>query len=472
MIEVLHPDLCVIGGGAGGLALASGAAQLGASVVLVERDRLGGDCLFSGCVPSKALLAAARRAQQMREAGAFGIRAVEPDIDFAAVMEGVRTVIGAIAAHDSPERFERLGVRVLFANARFVNPREVRAGRWRIRARRFVIATGSRPALPAIPGLEDLPHFTTDTIFAIRERPGHLLVLGAGAVGCELAQAFRRLGTRVTLLDEATMLAREDELLVEHLRRAFREEGIVVRERAVVRRVEPGPTLVLTVPDSGEERVSGTHLLLATGRRPAIEDLDLEAAGIRYSAAGIAVDPRLRTSNPRVYAIGDCTGGPQFSHLAAWQAAAVARSILFRWPARGRPRALPRVLYTDPELAAVGFGYEEAKAAGIDAQLLDGSLADTDRARCERYEDGRIRVVLDRRGRILGCAILAPCAGELIVPWVLAIERKLPLSALARTIMPYPTFSEITKRAAASFFAPKLFSATTRRIVRLLGCLG
>lgn len=471
MAQPLTPDLCIIGAGAGGLALAAGAAQLGASVVLVEAHRMGGDCLHVGCVPSKALLAAARRAQAMREAGPFGIAPVEPVIDFAAVMEHVRDVIAAIAPHDSVERFEGLGVRVILARARFTGPREVEAGGLSIRARSFVLATGSRPAIPPIPGLESVPYFTNETVFDNRTRPGHLLVVGAGPIGCELAQAHRRLGAAVTLLDAGPLLPREDPAFVSVLRSRFLAEGIVLRERASIRRVEPGPALVLAHPEGGEERIEGSHLLIATGRRPTVDDLGLEAAGINYSPSGIAVDARLRTSNPRVFAIGDCTGGPQFTHLAGWQAGSLVKTILFRWPAHGMPPALPRVTFTDPELAAVGTSPAEAEAAGLAHRVLDWPLAQNDRAQAERYTQGGIRLTVGRRGRILGCAILAPHAGELLWPWVLAIERHLPLSALAQSLVPYPTLSELGKRVAGAFFAPALFSERTRRLVRLLARL-
>lgn len=472
MAELLTPDLCVIGGGAGGLSVAAGAVQMGASVVLVEARRLGGDCLNSGCVPSKALIAAARVAHALNTAEGFGIRLDTPEIDFKAVMDHVQAVIETIARHDSAARFEGLGVRLIEAKGRFVNRRAVEAGGMRIRARRFVIATGSRPIIPPIPGLETTPYLTTDTLFGLSERPDQLLIIGAGAVGVELAQAFRRLGVPVTLFEAATMLGEEEPELVDALRTQLRREGIEVWERVQIRKIEPGPTVVFASSHGREERRAGTHLLLATGRRPTVEDLGLEAAGIRFSEDGIAVDHRLRTSNRRVFALGDCTGGPQFSHLAGWQAAAVVQQILFRLPVRAIPRALPRVVFTDPELARVGLTVAEARARGISFRVVEEMLSQNHRACAERVHHGRIRVLVSPFGRILGCSILAPKASELIVPWVLAIERHLPLSALARCLIPYPTYSEISKRAAGSFFASFLFSQPTRRLVRLLARLG
>lgn len=471
MNTVLTPDLCVIGGGSGGLTLAAGAVQMGASVVLVEAERMGGDCLNVGCVPSKSLLAAARRAQEMREAGPFGIQAVEPAIDFAGVMRHVQEVIAAIAPHDSVARFEGLGVQVILERARFTGPTEVVAGGRTIRARRFVLATGSRPAVPPIPGLADVPYLTNETVFENRVRPDHLLVLGGGPIGCELAQAHRRLGAAVTILDIGPILPREDPELVAVLRARLLAEGVVIRDRVEVARVEPGPVVVLGGP-GGEERIAGSHLLVATGRRPTVDGLGLEAAGIRHSPKGIEVDARLRTSNPRVWAIGDCTGGPQFTHLAGWQAGIVIRNVLFRLWARGTPAALPRVTFTDPEIASVGLLAGEARAQGLEHRVLDWPLAQNDRAQAERRTEGRIRLVAGRRGRILGVSIVAPHAGELLLPWVLAIERGLGVGALAAVLAPYPTLSEISKRAAGSWYTPTLFSERTRRLVRLLARLG
>ena len=471
MDTVLTPDLCVVGAGSGGLALAAGAVQMGASVVLVEAERMGGDCLNVGCVPSKALIAAARRAQAMREAGPFGIAAVEPAIDFARVMDHVREVIAQIAPHDSVERFEGLGVKVILARGRFTGPAELEAGGVRIRARRFVLATGSRPAVPPIPGLAEVPYLTNETVFDNRTRPDHLLVLGAGPIGCELAQAHRRLGAAVTLVDIGPLLPREDPELVDLLRARLAAEGIAILERVEVRRVEPGPTLVLAGPE-GERRVTGSHLLVATGREPTVEGLGLEAAGIRFSAKGIEVDQRLRTSNRRVYAIGDCTGGPQFTHLAGWQAGQVVKNVLFRLPAAGTPVALPRVTFTDPELATVGLLEAEARGRGLAVTRLGWNFADNDRARAERSTAGRITVLVGRRGRILGASILGPQAGELLLPWVLAIERGLRIGALATALVPYPTLSEVTKRVAGSWYTPTLFGERTRRLVRWLAKLG
>ncbi len=464
----LTPDICVIGAGSAGLSVAAGAAQLGADTVLIEAGKMGGDCLNYGCVPSKALLAAAHTAESIRRAQRFGIRAGEPSIDFKAVHDHVHGVIAAIAPHDSEERFTGLGVRVLRAKARFTGPRELVAGDVRIAARRFVIATGSRPLVPPIPGLERVPYLTNETIFDLTERPHHLLVLGGGPIGCELAQAFRRLGALVSIVEMATLLPKDDPELVDIVRQRLRGDGIVLHERTKVTGVEPAGDGVTLLTDGAGHRVAGSHLLVAAGRRANIADLDLAAAGIAHTAGAIAVDTRLRTSNRRVYAIGDAIGGLQFTHLAGYHAGIVIRNALFRWPARADLRALPWVTYTDPELAQVGLTEAAARAAGRDVRVLHSPFAQNDRAQTERATDGLVKAVVTPRGRILGASIVGPHAGELIHPWVVAIASNLRIGALATMIAPYPTLGEAGKRAAGNFYSPKLFNNRTRALVRFL----
>jgi pyruvate/2-oxoglutarate dehydrogenase complex dihydrolipoamide dehydrogenase (E3) component len=468
----LTPDICVIGAGSAGLSVAAGAAQLGADTVLIEADKMGGDCLNYGCVPSKALLAAAHAAESIRRAQRFGIRAGEPSSDFRAVHDHVHGVIAAIAPHDSEERFTGLGVRVLRARARFAGPRELLAGDVRIGARRFVIATGSRPLVPPIPGLDRVPYLTNETIFDLTERPRHLLVLGGGPIGCELAQAFRRLGASVSIVEMATLLPKDDPELVEIVRQRLRDDGIKLYERAKVVGVEPTGDGVALLAEGAGQRIDGSHLLIAAGRRANIADLDLAAAGVAHSANAIAVDARLRTSNRRVYAIGDAVGGLQFTHLAGYHAGIVIRNALFRWPARVDLRALPWVTYTDPELAQVGLTEAAARAAGHDVRVLQSPFAQNDRAQAERATDGLVKAIVTPRGRILGAAIVGAHAGELIHPWVLAIANNLRIGALATMIAPYPTLGEAGKRAAGNFYAPKLFNNRTRALVRLLRRFG
>jgi pyruvate/2-oxoglutarate dehydrogenase complex dihydrolipoamide dehydrogenase (E3) component len=470
-MTALTPDLCVIGAGAGGLAVAAGAVQMGASVVLVERRRMGGDCLNCGCVPSKSLLAAAKLAAAWRHGGELGVGYSEPRIDFAAVADSVERVIAGLAPNDSVERFERLGVRVIQAEARFLDRRTASAGGATIRPRRFVIATGSSPVVPPIAGIADVPFFTNETVFANRTRPEHLIVIGGGPIGIELAQAHRRLGAAVTVIDAGPILPHDDPELVARLVTRLGDEGIVLTPSVEIAKVERVGAAIAVSLASGE-RIAGSYLLVAAGRRPELAALDLPAAGIEANAAGIVVDARLRTTNRRAFAIGDAAGGPQFTHVALYHAGIVIRNALFRLPARVDYRALSWVTYTDPELAHAGLSEAEARAAGHDLRVLRWPFADNDRAHTERDTVGEVKVVTRRRGRILGATILGAAAGDLILPWVLAISQKLKVGAMANLIVPYPTRGEAAKRAAGSFYTPTLFGPRTRRLVRLLAHFG
>lgn len=471
MTGQLAPDLCIIGAGSGGLAVAAGAAQMGAEVVLIERGLMGGDCLNFGCVPSKSLLAAARFANLARNGAALGIAATPQRVDFAAVIDDVHKVIAAIAPHDSAERFERLGVRVLRAEARFTSPRTVRADDVEIRPRRFVIATGSYPTVPPIPGLDGVPYFTNETIFVNRQSPEHLVVIGGGPIGVEMAQAHRRLGSRVTVLDAGPLLPRDDPELVACLAGRLMSEGIDVFPRVEITGIErDGAAIVVRLASGG--RIAASHLLVAAGRRPNIEALELAAAGIEATATGIIVDARLRTTNRHAFAIGDVAGGPQFTHIALYHAGIVIRNALLRLPAKVDYRALPWVTYTDPELAQVGMTEAAARAVGVDKQVLRWPFVENDRAQTERDTEGLVKVVVGRRGRILGVSLLGTGAGDLILPWALAISQRLSIGALANLVVPYPTRGEASKRAAACYYTPRLFSPRTRRLVRFLAHFG
>ncbi|HZH25834.1 MAG TPA: FAD-dependent oxidoreductase [Azospirillaceae bacterium] len=481
---MIRADLCVIGGGSAGLSVAAGAAQMGADVVLIERGRMGGECLNTGCVPSKALLAAARAAQAVREAVRFGVRADgDGAVDFAAVHRHVHGAIAAIAPHDSQARFEGLGVRVLRSAARFTGPDRVEtADGHAVAARRFVIATGSRPFVPPIPGLDSVPYLTNETVFARTTAPDHLIVIGGGPIGCEMAQAHRRLGSRVTLLERGTILPKDDPEPVALLRDRLRAEGVDLREGTDVVRVAAGDGrggsgggggVAVTVSAGGVEQVvTGTDILVAVGRTPDIHTLDLAAAGIEAGPHGVKVDARLRTTNPRVFAIGDAAGGPQFTHVAGHHAGIVLRNALFRLPSKVDYTALPWVTYTDPELANVGLTEAQARERHRDVEVLRWPFADNDRARTEGTTGGFVKAVVRRNGRILGATIVGPHAGELIQTWALAIHAGLKVGALATMIAPYPTLGEASKSAAGQFYAPKLFGPRTRALVRLLRRLG
>jgi pyruvate/2-oxoglutarate dehydrogenase complex dihydrolipoamide dehydrogenase (E3) component len=471
MAETLKPDICVIGGGSGGLSVAVAAAAFGVPCVLIERHKMGGDCLNTGCVPSKALLAAAKRAELARSALEFGVKA-SVDVDFAKVHDRVQRVIGAIAPNDSVERFTGLGVQVIKGEARFKDRRTVAVGaRFEIRARRFVIATGSTAAVPPIPGLDGGPYFTHETIFNLAERPRHLIIIGAGPIGLEMAQGFRRLGSEVTVLEAAAPLAKDDPEAAAILLTQLEREGVVVRSSVQVTRVAYAAGSVTVTLD--EETMEGSHLLVAAGRKPVLTALDLDAGGIRHDRAGVAVSKKLKTSNRRVYAIGDCAAGQlQFTHAANYQAGLVIRNALFRLPVKANNDVIPWVTYTEPELAQAGLTEAEARKRKLKIRILRWPYHDSDRAQTERATHGHIKVIVTRKGHILGATIVGAEAGELIAPWVLAIAQKLNIRALTGIVLPYPTLSEIGKRAAIDFFTPSLTSPMLRRIIRWLRIFG
>jgi pyruvate/2-oxoglutarate dehydrogenase complex dihydrolipoamide dehydrogenase (E3) component len=474
MSTTLEADLCIIGAGSAGLTVAAGASQMGAKTVLIEARRMGGDCLNYGCVPSKSLLAAAHLAHAIRQGGSFGINGHEPVIEFERVHDHVHEVIAGIEPHDSQERFEGLGVTVLREHATFCARDQVLAGAARVRARRFVIATGSRPSVPPIPGLAGVPYLTNETIFESRTLPGHLLIIGGGPIGCELAQAHRRLGAEVTVVDIGPVLPKDDPEVSRTVRERLLAEGVAIHDRVKVEAVAAaGNGVALVIEDGGQARtIEGSHLLVAAGRTPRVDGLGLDMAGVAYGKGGIEVDRRLRTSNKRIYAIGDVVGGPQFTHVGSYHAGIVIRNVLFRLPAKVDYRALPWVTYTDPELAHVGRTEASARENGSSVDVLRWAFEDNDRARTERRTEGFVKVVTGRRGRILGASIVGAHAGELILPWVLAIRQKLKIGAMAELIAPYPTLGEVSKRAAGSYYAPKLFGPTTRWLVRQLARLG
>lgn len=470
-MDELRPDLCVIGAGAGGLSVAAAAAAFGVPVVLIEKGRMGGDCLNYGCVPSKALLAAARRVADMRTASDLGVNAAAVRVDFPAVAQHVRDTIAALAPNDSAARFTGLGVRVVAGRAQFADRETVTVDdRFTIKARRFVIATGSTPSVPRIPGIAQTPFFTNETIFDLALQPEQLLIVGGGPVGVELAQAFRRLGSTVTVIEAATPLGKDDPECAAVVLAALERDGVVFRSGVRLVKVAGASTIQVTL--SGGEVIEGSHLLIAAGRTPTIEGLGLERAGVATTPHGITVDRHLRTTNKHIYAIGDVIGGLQFTHVANDHAGIVIRHALFRLPARIRYDAIPWVTYTDPELAQVGLTEDQARRAGHAVRILRWPYHENDRARIERASGGHIKVVTNRRGRILGATIVGRDAGELISIFTLAITQRLNIRALAGFIVPYPTLAEIGKRAAMSHFTPSLTSPMVRRIIGWLRRLG
>jgi pyruvate/2-oxoglutarate dehydrogenase complex dihydrolipoamide dehydrogenase (E3) component len=474
MSEQIRADLCIIGAGSGGLSVAAGAAQLGAKVVLIEKAHMGGDCLNVGCVPSKALIAAARRAHNMRTSAPFGIVPVTPAVNPSAVRDHVQSVIAAIAPNDSVERFTGLGVEVIQGTGRFKDRRTVVVGDREIVARRFVIATGSSPAVPPIPGLDRVPYFTNETIFNNSRHLERLIVIGGGPIGMELAQAHLRLGSAVTVLEAFKAMGKDDPELAAVVLERLRAEGLQILDGVKVEKVErAGQGVRVTVAGpSGPMTIEGSDLLVAAGRKPNVADLNLDAAGIKAEPRGIKVNGGLVTSNRRVFAIGDVVGGLQFTHVANYHAGIVVRRALFRLPARVNNDLVPWVTFTDPELAHVGLSEEAARGRNLAFGVLRWSLHENDRAQAERATDGLIKVIVTKKGKILGASIVGEHAGELIQMWSLAVSQGLDIKAMAQYISPYPTLGEIGKRAAGSYFLPKLTSPLVRKTVQFLSRFG
>ena len=467
-MEKITADICIIGAGSGGLSIAAGASQMGARVVLVEGDKMGGDCLNAGCVPSKALLAAGKAAQAMRSGATFGITPVDPVIDFAAVKDHVARTIATIEPMDSQERFEGFGVRVIRAFGSFTSPRDLVAGDVTIRARRFVVATGSRPFVPPIPGIETVPYLTNETIFAQRERPDHLIILGGGPIGIEMAQAHRRLGCAVTVIEGAKPLGRDDPDCAAVVLATLAAEGITIKSGHAVARLRALPGGIEAVLDDGET-ITGTHLLVAAGRAVALDKLNLAAAGVDFTRKGVTVGPNLRSTNRRIYAVGDAAGGLQFTHVAGAHAGIFIRQALFGLPAKFATHAIPWVTYTDPELAQVGLTESEARAKHGDAlTVLRQDFHHNDRATAEARAHGLLKLMVVK-GRPVGTSIVGPQAGELIGLWALAISANLKISTVAGMIAPYPTLGEISKRSAGAYFSPTLFdNPRLKQVVRLV----
>jgi pyruvate/2-oxoglutarate dehydrogenase complex dihydrolipoamide dehydrogenase (E3) component len=475
-MPTLHqPDLCVIGAGSGGLSVAAAAAQLGASVVLIEKGKMGGDCLNYGCVPSKSLIAAAKQAHLLGQGDRFGVAGRRAQVDYQKVHDHVHGVIAAIAPNDSVERFTGLGVTVIEAAAEFRDARTVIAGDNVVKPRRFVVATGSSAGIPPVDGLMNVPYLTNESVFDLTTLPARLIVLGGGPIGMELAQAHRRLGSRVVVLEMFEPLGKDDPELAKFVLDQVRAEGVEIRSGVKVVDVQESESggIEVTLEDADKsETITGTHILVAAGRIPNVEGLNLEAAGIRYSRRGIEVNKRLRTTNRKAYAIGDVAGGFQFTHMANYHAGLVIRNALFRLPVKVNNAIVPWVTFTDPELAHIGLDEAQARERHGRISVLRWPYAENDRAQAERKTGGMVKVICSRRGKILGATIVGADAGELIAPWSLAISAGLKIKAMTDMIVPYPTLGEINKRAAYGFYASSLGSPWLRRIIRFLARFG
>jgi pyruvate/2-oxoglutarate dehydrogenase complex dihydrolipoamide dehydrogenase (E3) component len=464
----IKTDVLVIGAGSGGLSVAAGASQMGADVVLLEGGKMGGDCLNYGCVPSKALIAAAKAAYGQAHSAVYGVAGVMPSVDYAAVMEHVAGVIAQIAPVDSQERFEGFGVRVIREFGQFISPTQVKAGNDVFTARRIVIATGSSPLVPPIPGLADVPYLTNETLFDLREQPEHLLIVGGGPIGVEMAQAHVRLGSKVTIIEGAKALGNDDPEMAAVVLDSLRSEGVEIAENALAAQIS-GKAGAIEIETKDGRNFKGSHLLMAVGRKTNTDRLNLETANIAATPKGITVDASLRTSNKKVYAIGDVAGGLQFTHVAGYHAGVVIRSILFGLPSKAKTCHIPWATYCDPELAQVGL--TEAQAQDIHGDILEVArfeLLHNDRAIAERKTKGQIKVMVVK-GRPVGASIVGHQAGESIGLWALALANNLKMSQVAAMVAPYPTIGEVNKRAAGAYFSPRLFeNQTVKRVVRFV----
>jgi pyruvate/2-oxoglutarate dehydrogenase complex dihydrolipoamide dehydrogenase (E3) component len=462
-------DVIVIGGGAGGLVVTAGAAQLGLKVALVEKgDRLGGDCLHYGCVPSKTLIHSAKVASLIRRAPEFGLEGREAPVDFARLTAHVHDVIAEIQKHDDPERFRGYGAEVFFGPARFVSPREVEVNGQRLAGRKFVLASGSRPLVPPVEGLEAAGYLTNETVFGLKRLPPSLLVMGGGPIGMELAQAFARFGARVTVVEMLDrILPSEDPEVCAALREVLQAEGIAIHTGTRAVRAKAGPRRKVLFCREGDRdlRFEADEILVAAGRAPNVEGLNLEAAGVAYGPTGVRVDARLRTTAKHIWACGDVAGPYLFTHAAEYQAGIVLRNVAFHLPARADYRAIPWATFTDPEVARVGLTAGEARQAGIPHEVLRFPFSQVDRALAEGEPRGFAKFVV-ARGRILGASIIGPRAGELIHEAVLVMQARLPFRRLSDAVHVYPTLAQVNRRTVNTYYGPRLFSPRARTLVR------
>ena len=464
----ISTEILVIGAGSGGLSVAAGAAQMGADVVLLEGHEMGGDCLNFGCVPSKALIATGKAAYGQQNSAQFGVADAAGVVDYAAAKDHVADVIATIAPVDSQERFESFGINVIREFGKFISHDEVQAGDTVIKARRIVVATGSSPLVPPIPGLDSVPYETNETLFQLREAPEHLLIIGGGPIGMEMAQAHIRMGCKVTVIEGAKALGKDDPELAEVVLSSLKGEGVEIAEDALAAEIR-GQAGAIEV-EVGDGRVfRGSHLLMAVGRKANTDKLGLEAGGVEPSRNGIKVDTGLRTTNKKVYAIGDVAGGLQFTHVAGYHAGVIIRSMLFGLPSKAKTSHIPWATYTDPELSQVGMTEAEAKEThGGALEVVRFHYSHNDRAIAERKTKGFIKVMVVK-GRPIGASIVGYQAGELINLWALALANRMKMSQIAAMVAPYPTIGEINKRAAGAYFSPRLFeSDMVKRVVGLV----
>lgn len=449
MSRMTEYDLCIIGGGAAGLVTAAGAAALGAKVILIERDKLGGDCLYTGCIPSKTLIHSAQVAYAISQASRAGLSAELMPVDQQQVLARVSEVIQQIEPNDSPDRFRDLGVEVLFCQAEFIDEITVSAGERTIAARHFVIATGSRPLIPDIPGIDSVDFLTNETIFNLTETIKHLIVIGSGPIACELAQSYARLGAKVTIISQSAILPREDSDLSDSIKTQFESEHIDLHLNVEIELVLNTDAGLAVQFNNGEHQIlEGSHLLIAAGRLANIEGLGLGKAGVEFANGRLQLDKRLRTSNKHIFACGDVAGPYLFTHMAEHQAGVVLRNALFRLPAKAQTTGIPWCTFTSPELARVGLSEQEARQQGITHEVYCFPFAEIDRAITDDDTAGMAKIITTRRGKIIGASIVGPKAGELIAEYSLAMSAGLSVSDLSKTIHLYPSLAQINRRVA------------------------
>lgn len=467
-------DIGIIGGGAAGLTVASGASQLGAKTLLIEKESaLGGDCLHFGCVPSKTLIHSAHVYHLMQHAERFGLpKASIPPVDFKQIAKRIQKVIATIQQHDSEERFCGLGAKVLFGEAVFKDEHTIDLGGHRKSAKNWVIATGSSPVAPPIPGLHDTPFLTNREIFSLDHLPKSMVILGGGPIGIEMAQAFNRLGTSVTVVDRsAQILGKEDKDMADRVASIMEDEGVTFFLEASIEEIREshGCKSVKIIDKSGESKDLNTEtILVAMGRAPNIENMGLEDIGVAYDRYGISVDNRMRTNHKHIYAAGDVSGGFQFTHAAGYEGSIVVSNAIFRLPRKADYTYLPWCTYTDPELASIGMNEKTAASRGLDYTVWSEEFKDNDRSLAEDETSGSIKMILNAKEKPLGVQILGPRAGDLLSEWVAILNGKVKLSTLAAAVHPYPTMGEINKRVVGNFFSPKIFSKKVQKGLKFI----
>lgn len=459
-------DVIVIGAGSAGLTAAGGCAQFGLKVALIEKGPMGGDCLNTGCVPSKALITAARRAQEMRENVKYGIADVEPAIDFKAVHDHVQRAIDSVAVDDSQERFEEeFGVEVIRGHAKMIDGSTIEVNGQTLKAPRIVLAIGSKPFIPPVEGIDSVSYLTNESIFGLTERPRHLAIMGGGPIGCEMAQSFRRLGAKVSIIERNRLMGKDDPEAAKIVVDRFRAEGVDIREDTNVVRVGETDGVIRVETDKGDP-IEASHLLVATGRTCDFGSFGLENGGIKWSPRGIEVDARRRTTNKNVYAIGDCRVGPRFTHASGYEGSLVILQIALGLPSKADYTALPWVTYSDPELGHVGMTEAQAREKfGDKVEITKQEFAENDRARAENESEGFLKII--RKGKkVLGATVVGPHAGEFLLPWSLAIGGKANAFAIGGAIVPYPTRSDISKQAGFAIWEPTIFGGLPKRWAR------